>query len=517
MYDVIIIGAGIGGVTAAALLAHSGQHVLLLEGHLGPGGCTSSFQRKRPDGSSYVFDVGATLFGGFQPGGAHDWVAQRLGIRFPVVRLEPAMQVWLPDRVITRTGNPQRWRAERQAAFPEQAAQAERFWQHQERLADISWRFATHFPPIPPETPGDLLRLIPALRPELLTLLPHLPRTVAHELRRYSLTDQALRTFIDAQLLISAQVTADACAWPFGSVALDLARQGVFYAEGGAWTIARTLADACIRDGGEVHYHTWVTRILLEHGCAAGVQTQTGEIYRARHVIANLTIWDVQRLLDTATPAALERATQRIPDTWGAFVLYLGVDAAAIPPDLCAHHQIVYDYAAPLGEGNSVFLSLHPAFDTSRAPPNQRALTISTHTRPEQWWIARSAGRAAYTEHKEQLTRQMLQAVERVLPNIRQHIRYQQSGSPVTFQRYTRRERGMVGGPGQRPQQSGFASLGIRAAHVPGLWLVGDSTFPGQSSAAVTQSGIHVWRTVCGELRFDAARQRKRAAKVLQN
>src|SRR5262245_55741885 len=99
-YDAIVIGAGIGGLTAAALLARAGRAVLLLEGHIEPGGCASSFRRKRPDGSSYIFDVGATLFGGFQPGGAHQWVAQRLKIAFPSQRVEPAMQVWLPDRVV---------------------------------------------------------------------------------------------------------------------------------------------------------------------------------------------------------------------------------------------------------------------------------------------------------------------------------------------------------------------------------------------------------------------------------
>lgn len=512
MYDVIVIGAGIGGLTAAALLAHSGQRVLLLEGHLEPGGCASSFRRKRPDGSAYVFDVGATLFGGFQPGGAHDWVGRRLGIRFPVVELEPAMQVWLPDRVVTRVGDPAAWAQERRTVFPEQAPQAERFWQHQERLAAISWRFAARYPPMPPETTGDLLRLLPAIRPELLALLPHLARTVGHELRRCGVNDRALRAFIDAQLLISAQVTADECAWLFGSVALDLARQGVFYAEGGAWTIARTLADACIRDGGEVYYRTWVTRILVENGQAVGVQTSTGEEFRARQIIANLTLSDVLRLLGDAAPPALRRTVRATPAGWGAFMLYLGVDAAAFPPDLCEHHQIVCDYDTPLGEGNSVFLSLHPAFDTSRAPPGQRAVTISTHTHLEPWWTAKAQGRAVYEERKAVLAEKLLCAAERVLPALRQHIRYQQSGTPVTFQRYTRRERGMVGGFGQRPQQSGFASLGIRAARVPGLWLVGDTTFPGQSSAAVTQSGIRVWREVLRTLEDEATRTRLRAA-----
>jgi phytoene dehydrogenase-like protein len=66
----------------------------------------------------------------------------------------------------------------------------------------------------------------------------------------------------------------------------------------------------------------------------------------------------------------------------------------------------------------------------------------------------------------------------------------------VSFARYTRRAQGMVGGLGQRPAQSGFFSLGTRAAGVPGLWLVGDSAFPGQSSAAVTQGAIRLYRAL---------------------
>ncbi|MCU0490934.1 MAG: FAD-dependent oxidoreductase [Chloroflexaceae bacterium] len=509
-YDIITIGAGIGGLTAAALLARDGYRVLLLEGHMEPGGCASSFRRKRPDGSSYVFDVGATLFGGFQPGGAHAWVARRLNLRFPVLRMEPAMQVHLPDRVVKRFGDQTRWAEERRSAFPAVAEGAERFWHNQERLADISWRFAGRLPPMPPETSGDLLRLLPAVRPEVAALLPHMGRTVGHELRRYGLHDRALRTFLDAQLLISAQVTADECAWLFGSVALDLARQGVFYAEGGAWSIARTLADALLRDGGELRYRTWVNHVLVENGRAVGVRTSGGEEFRAAHIIANTTLPDVARLLGEAAPAKLRRTVQRQPAGWGACMLYLGVDETAIPAGLCEHHQIVLDYDQPLGEGNSAFLSLHPAYDTSRAPVGQRALTISTHSETGPWWAARAQGRAAYQEKKTHMVERLLNAVERVLPGVRSHIRYQQSATPVTFQRFTRRAGGMVGGPGQRPAQSGFGSTGLRAAGVPGLWLVGDSTFPGQSTAAVSQSGIRAWQEVRRALDWEARRRELR-------
>lgn len=495
-YDAIIIGAGIGGLTTAALLAHAGWQVALLEGHIEPGGCASSYRRKRPDGSSYVFDVGATLFGGFQPGGAHDWVARQLNLRFPVVRLEPAMQVWLPDRVVTRYGNRENWQAERMRVFPEQATTAERFWRNQESVADISWRFAGRYPPMPPETASDMLGLMPALRPELLGLLAHLERSVGHELRRHHLSDQALRAFIDAQLLISAQVPANECAWLFGSVALDLARQGVFYASGGAWSIARSLADALIRDGGELRYRTWVERILVEHGRAVGVRLASGEELRARQIITGQTVWDVARLLGDAAPRRLQRIAQATPEGWGAFMLYLGVDEAAFPAGLTEHHQVLHRYDQPMGEGNTAFISLHPARDTSRAPAGQRAVTISTHTRVGPWWETREAGKAAYREHKERWAEILLATAERALPGLRGHIRYQQEATPVSFARYTQRAQGMVGGLGQRPAQSGFFSLGTRATGVPGLWLVGDSTFPGQSTAAVTQGAIRLYHAL---------------------
>jgi len=224
-YDILVIGAGIGGLTTAALLARAGYSVLVLEGHIEPGGCASSFERKRPDGTRYIFDVGATLFAGFGPGGAHHWVGQRLGISWPVRRLEPALDVWLPDRRVTRWGDA-RWIDERRVAFPAQAWEAEGFWREQERISDIAWRFAARHPPVPPETFGDLQAMSARIRPEMALLFPQLWRTVGQALSSHGIADRRLRAFVDAQLLISAQATANQCAWLYGAVALDFARNG---------------------------------------------------------------------------------------------------------------------------------------------------------------------------------------------------------------------------------------------------------------------------------------------------
>jgi C-3',4' desaturase CrtD len=494
-YDIIVIGAGIGGLTTAALLARDGYRVLVLEGHIEPGGCASSFERKRPSGERYVFDVGATLFAGFTPGGAHEWVARRLGIAWPVRRLEPALEVWLPDRRVTRWGDA-RWADERRVAFPAQAWEAEGFWREQERIADIAWRFAARQPPMPPETLGELLGMGVRVRPEMALLLPQLWRTVGQALDARGLADRRLRAFVDGQLLISAQATAGECAWLYGAVALDFARIGAHYAQGGAWSLARTLAASLARDGGELRYRAWVKRILTQCGRAIGVETEEGERFAARHVVANVTVWDAARLLGEAAPRRLLRAIGGAPRGWGACTLYLGVDEAAIPAGLAEHHQVIAQYDRPLGEANSVFISAHPPDDLSRAPAGQRALTVSTHTDAERWYRWRKEDPPRYRAEKAAMAERMLDTVALALPELRRHIRYQQVGTPFSFWRYTRRRHGMVGGLPQLLGSSGLLSLGPRAAGVGGLWLVGDSTFPGQSSAAVTQSGIRAYEAI---------------------
>lgn len=94
------------------------------------------------------------------------------------------------------------------------------------------------------------------------------------------------------------------------------------------------------------------------------------------------------------------------------------------------------------------------------------------------------------------MAERMLDTATLALPRLRAHIRYMQAGTPWSFARYTSRHYGMVGGLPQRLANSGLLSLGPRAAGVGGFWLVGDSAFPGQSTAAVTQGAIRVYQAI---------------------
>jgi len=113
MTQVIVIGAGVGGLTAAALLAKRGLKVTVLEAHIYPGGCAGTFYHQ-----GFQFEAGATLAGGFYPGGPMDIVTQAVGIeRWPAQADNPAMVVHLPDgSSIARWADERRWE-ERRAAF----------------------------------------------------------------------------------------------------------------------------------------------------------------------------------------------------------------------------------------------------------------------------------------------------------------------------------------------------------------------------------------------------------------
>ncbi len=487
--NIVVIGAGVGGATAAALLAKAGHAVTLLEAHVYPGGCAGTFFHK-----GYRFDAGATLAGGFHPGGPHDIVGRELGITWKTHPAEPAWRVHLPDRAITRFGAPDAWHAEVDRAFTQSADRSAiaRFFRENERVSDIVWNFAARRPAWPPANMGDLFRTASALRPETLTAAPLIASSMGAWARRSGVHDRAARTFLDAQLLISAQTTADNANALFGAAAADLPRKGVNHVEGGIGTIALQLVDAARAQGAAVHFRQQVTHIETIRGRVSAVHTNKGARFECDALVANLTPWDIVTLLGDGAPQRLKDESARRPEQWGAFTLYAGVEfgSGSDPASDTCHHQVIADYDKPLGETNSIFLSFSMPGDAARAPAGQQALTISTHTRAAGWWKLRDTpgGQAEYDERVAAYTEAMLGHAERAVPGLRNRIRLCMAGTPVTFKFYTRRRRGGVGG---FPFNSLFNARGPWTG-LPNAWLVGDSIFPGQSTAGVTMGALRV-------------------------
>jgi phytoene dehydrogenase-like protein len=190
--------------------------------------------------------------------------------------------------------------------------------------------------------------------------------SVVRDIKRYD--DPMWQTFLDAQLLIAAQTTADKANALYGAAALDLPRRGVNHVRGGIGALAKTLADWITAQGGEILYRQQVSKIELENGRATAVQTKKGLRLTFDNLLANLTPWALADLLGQAAPPKLQQEVSERPPTWGAFTLYLGVKSDQLPANLVGHHQVVVDPTQPLGEGNSVFISFSDADDPTRAP-----------------------------------------------------------------------------------------------------------------------------------------------------
>lgn len=273
--SVVVVGGGIGGLTAAALLAHQGYGVTVFDQAQVPGGCASTFKRR-----GFTFDVGATQVAGLEPGGIHHQIFTTLDIPLPEsTPCDPACAVYLPGETepISIWRDPDRWRAERQRQFPG----SEPFWQLLQTLFQASWRFQGRQPVLPPRNLWDLGQLVSALRPDTLITAPFTFSTVGQILKLFGLYGDGqrpacghrrLKTFLDLQLKLYSQVNADETALLYAATALGVSQApiGLSHLEGSMQVLSDRLVAALQRDGGKLLLGHTVERIHLYQGNPLG-------------------------------------------------------------------------------------------------------------------------------------------------------------------------------------------------------------------------------------------------------
>jgi C-3',4' desaturase CrtD len=491
---VVVIGAGIGGLTAGALLARRGYGVKIFDQAIVPGGCASTFGRR-----GFTFDVGATQVAGLEPGGIHHRIFNELGVEVPAATLcDPACAVVLPgeQEPINVWRDRQQWQAERQRQFPG----SEPFWNLLTLLFRASWAFQGRDPVLPPRNGWDLTQLLQALRPDTLITAPFTFSTVGDALRWFGLDrDRRLRTFLDMQLKLYSQVNAEETALLYAATALAVSQEpcGLWHLQGSMQVLCDRLTEALERDHGTLQMRHTVKEIHTNNGKAYGVTIQnqkTNESWleTADHVIANVTVQDLVRLLGHQVPQGYQQRVQQLSPASGAFVIYLGVQLSAVPKDCPPHLQFLYDYDGEIGENNSLFVSVSKPED-GRAPADQATIIASSFTDVESWFRVKD-DRNAYEALKQTYTETAIARLAQYF-DLEGTILYQEAATPLTFQRYTAREKGIVGGVGMRVPTFGPFGFANRTP-IQNLWLVGDSTHPGEGTAGVSYSALTVVRQI---------------------
>ena len=472
---VVIIGAGIGGLTVGALLAQKGFGVTVLESQVYPGGCAATFERQ-----GYRFDAGATVGCGFHKKGPLALLGEQLGISWPILSCPAAWDFIHGDRLIHLSHTRQEILREFPKTLP--------FWETQDRFASLLWSLSTEVLPWPPGGFGDaasLFRRVLRKAPALFSMLPLASKTALQWLASYGLdTDSDFVRFIDAQLLISVQTTSVYANAINAAIALDLPAKGTHRLTGGIGSVAEKLAEAVSDNGGGVLYGTAVESIERKGRQVLSVTTSEGHCYPADIVVANLTPESLAGMFGEHASPVIQKGP--VPE-WSAFVLYLGVEESAFGGRPVSHVQIVRE-SGSLGEGNSIFVSVSPSDDSLRAPEGYRAVTVSTHSRPEPWFEARAKGKEAYGRLKDSYIKKILSLLSQHFIGIEQKVRMVSAATPVTWERYTGRKHGYVGGYSQT------SLFNVRGPGTPfkNLFLTGDSVFPGQSLPGVVTGARRV-------------------------
>lgn len=482
---VVVIGAGIGGLTAGALLAKRGYQVKVFDQAWVPGGCASTFKRR-----GFIFDVGATQVAGLEPGGIHHRIFAELGVELPAAtHCDPACAVFLPGETdpISVWRDPQQWQAERERQFPGSS----HFWQLLANLFRYNWGFQSRDPVIPPRNLWDSWQLLQAVRPNTLLSAPYLLMTVGQLLRIMGLGDQRrLKTFLDLQLKLYSQVNADQTALLYAATALGVSQapQGLFHLQGSMQALSDRIVNALKQHGGELHMGHRINHIQVQNQRALGInicQQKTGKVWTetADHVMANVTVQNLVRLLGDNVPPRYKQRVEKLPQSSGAFVIYLGVEAAAIPADCPPHLQFLYSYDGPIGENNSLFVSVSRSGD-GRAPEGKATIIASSFTDPKLWEAT-----ADYEGLKERYVEDAIARLNQYFHLTPDIILHQEAATPRTFAYFTGRSQGIVGGIGQRLSTFGPFGFATRTP-IKRLWLVGDSTHPGEGTAGVSYSAL---------------------------
>ena len=488
-YDVIIIGAGIGGLTAGAILARNGKKVLVLEKNPVAGGYAVNFKRK-----GFEFDASLHLINGCEWGGQTFKILEECGISDKVEFLKP--------KFLFRSVYPD---------FDFKIPQCS-----PEGIIDV---LSEYFP----NEKDGLRRLLIAIRaiaieskhflnsPSSIRIKTILSLLIYPNLFHYSkLSCQNMfDKFIKDHILKSIVGQL----WPFYGLSLnrlssvyfayptyDYIANGGYYPKDGSSSIIDSLVYSLKTNGSNVIFNSEVKEIIVENNIARGIKLKSEEVFLSRSIISNTdpraTFINLIKK-DSINSNFLNRIKKMKPSI-SAFQVHLGLNmdlrenesfASDYEVFINPNYDLESQYFASLNNDPSKMLfsvTLYSNLQNNFAPRGKSAIAITALSGYEFWNRLTSS---KYDAEKERFANILIERTGKFISNLSSSIEIKEISTPLTMERYTGNYKGAIYGWENSIYQCGerrsFLTTPVKNLHLSSAW-----TYPGSGISGTMYAGF---------------------------
>ena len=485
-YDVIVIGAGLGGLSAGALLSAQGRSVLVLEQSDRIGGCCSTFEQK-----GFRFDIGASIVEIIRP---IEKVFAKLGTSLQdevdLIPCDPVMSVIRKDGSRTTIPLSIEKTGEVIASIsPEDGRRWFDFVDFCKEMADIS--LDTFFN-MPADNMGDMLKMVKS-QPRLMKYVPVFMSSYQDIIERFFKDERVLQC-LGYQSLYFGQPPA-LVPGPYAMVPYT-EQLGIFYPRGGMIKIPEALLRVGEKHGLELRLNSPVARVIVRGQRAQGVRLEDGTEISARVVVSDInakTLY-LDMVGEEHLPPLSRRGIHSYAYSKSVPMIYLGLDYR---PPLDAHHSLI---AATPEDINQYWWKHvetgqldYEAFglicwpthsDDSLAPKGCHVLNLI----PEGFY---NLAEGNWDDVKEEYIQRTLAYYERVaIPDLTKHVQVVECSTPLDYEKRLRLPEGAIYALQQDITAQAIFRPAARSKNIKGLYLTGASTHPGGGVPSTIASGM---------------------------